>query len=141
KLSDGDKGVIKAPSTPAPAPPPEKDVAQKAPTEKGPAAPAPEKPAATPPSSSDTDFGSISIAALTKPQSQAFYSALARDMGLDLRTNGQGGSTDALVLASSGIVSAGSGDNLLVGRNGGGDSFLGGVGENVMVGLSGADTF
>lgn len=139
KISDGDKGVIKAPSAPAPAPAPEKEVAEKAPAPAP--APAPEKPAATPPSSSGTDLGSVSIADITKPQSQAFYSALARDMGLELRTNGQGGSKDALVLASNGIASAGQGDNLLVGRGGGGDSFLGGVGENLMVGLAGADTF
>ncbi len=142
KVSDGDKGVIKAPETPAFVPSPEPDKGAAAPNKPAPApekpAPVPEKPTAPP----QTDYDGISIADLTKPQSQAFYAQLARDVGAELRANGNGGNTDAVVLASAStsVASAGNGNNILIGKQGA-DQLLSGVGENIMVGLGGADTF
>src|SRR5690606_7162759 len=108
KVSDGDKVP---PSKPAPDPKPQPDVDEREPTPQKPAPekPAPEKPDVTPPT--QPSYEGLPTADLVKPQSQAFYASLARDMGLDLRTNGQGGSNDALVLANNGIASAGRGDN------------------------------
>ncbi len=135
KISDGDKGVIPAPELPSVSPSPQPDKGAGAPQP----APTPEKPANPAP---ETDYDGISIASLTKPQSQAFYAQLARDVGAEFRANGNGGGTDAVVLASgsTSVASAGNGNNILIGKQGA-DQLLSGIGENIMVGLGGADNF
>lgn len=135
KISDGDRGVVPAPD-PAPTPETKPEPKPEVKPEVKPEA----KPSPNP--TPETDYDGIDIAALTKPQSQAFYAQLARDVGAEFRANGNGGNTDAVVLAAGAdsIASAGAGNNILIGKQGA-DVLLSGVGENIMVGLGGADNF